>query len=118
MMEFRKLDELIELNRKRAARKLVVAAAEDQQVLLAVKTASDSQLVEPVLIGNSKEIRSYCADIAYAVPPDDIIDEPDPVISCIRAVELIRGGKAEILMKGMVSTAQLLKAVLDKENGL
>ena len=117
-MEFRKLEELIELNRNRAARKLVVAAAEDLQVLIAVKTASDSQLVEPVFIGKREEIIGYCADIGYAVSADDIIDEPDPVICCTRAVDLIRKGKAEILMKGMVSTAHLLKAVLDKEDGL
>jgi len=117
-MEFRKLEELVELNRNRAARKLVVAAAQDRQVLLAVKNASDSQLVEPVFIGNGKKIRSYCEDIGFAVSDDDIIDEPDPAICCTKAVDLIRDGKAEILMKGMVPTAHLLKAVLDKENGL
>ena len=42
----------------------------------------------------------------------------DPVRSCGKAVELIREGRAEILMKGLVPTAPLLSAVLDNEKGL
>jgi len=117
-MEFKKLEELIELSRNRSNRKLIVAAAEDQQVLIAVKTAAENQLVDPVFVGNSQEIERLCTDIGYSISPGDIIHEPDPVTCCSIAVEMARNGEAEILMKGMVSTAHLLKAVLDKEQGL
>ena len=47
-----------------------------------------------------------------------IIDEPDKVASCRTAVSLVRNGEADAVMKGIVDTAVILKAVLDKENGL
>ena len=117
-MQFKKLDELEGLGRKRNARRLAVAAAGDRQVLIAVRNAADNGLVQPVLIGNVEIISRLCRDIGYTPDPEIMIDEPDPEASCIRAVKLIREGKADILMKGMVSTAGLLKAVLDKEYGL
>ena len=64
------------------------------------------------------KIKELARTIEFDLSSVDIIDEKDPARSCIRAVELIREGSADILMKGLVPTAPLLLAILDKEKGL
>ena len=46
------------------------------------------------------------------------IDDNDPTVAAANAVAMIRRGEADILMKGLISTDQLLRAILNKENGL
>lgn len=46
------------------------------------------------------------------------IDDNDPTVAAANAVALIRRGEADILMKGLIGTDQLLRAILNKENGL
>ena len=48
----------------------------------------------------------------------EIIHEPDPKKSALKAVSLVHEGKASVLMKGLVSSADFLRAVLNKEVGL
>jgi len=117
-MSLKSLDELIKLACSRPKRRIAVAAAADLHVLLAIKKACELNLVIPYLIGSAEEINSLSATIGLKREDYEIIDEPDPIIACGRAVALIKEGNAEILMKGMVSTAPLLKAVLNKEKGL
>jgi phosphate butyryltransferase len=117
-MPLKSLDELIKQATSQQKRRIVVAAAADSHVLMAIKKACDLNLVIPYLVGNAVEINTLCASIGLKTEEYEIIDEPDPIIACSKAVALIKEGKAEILMKGMVPTAPLLKAVLNKERGL
>jgi phosphate butyryltransferase len=117
-MVLKSLDELILLAGKKVMRRIAVAAANDKHVLEAIKKASDLKLVKPILIGDTEEIKALATIIGMDKEQYEIVHEPDPVKSCSIAVSLIKNGKAEILMKGMVPTAPLLKAVLNKENGL
>ncbi|HPV87289.1 MAG TPA: phosphate acyltransferase, partial [Caldisericia bacterium] len=109
--------QLVEVAKKKGPRKLIVAAAEDDVVLEAVKMAVDQKIIEPVLVGNEPEIKKIASQLNMEVPWP-IIHQPDPTVSPKVAVEEIRNGKAEIIMKGLVGTPILLKAVLDKEKGL
>lgn len=117
-MALKTLDELIVLAAERPRRKIAVAAAADKHVLEAITEAIKLKLIEPYLIGDLKEITDLAATVGLKKDQYEIIDEPDPSKSCIKAVSLVRNGKADIVMKGMVPTATLLKAVLNKENGL
>jgi phosphate butyryltransferase len=117
-MELKKLDDLIEIAKAKETKRLAVAAAADRAVLNAVKDASDNGIVVPVLVGNEKEIIEIAKEIDFDISNLDLYNEEDPAKASRKAVSLIREGKADILMKGLVSTAPLLKAVLDKENGL
>jgi phosphate butyryltransferase len=110
-------DELIKLAKAKAPKKLIVAAAEDEVVLEAVKLGVDDGLIEPILVGDEGKIRAIAKQLGFDVPWP-IIHNADPNTSPKVAIELIREGKAEILMKGQVGTPILLKAVLDKEKGL
>jgi len=115
---FRHLSEILEIAKKQTSKKLVVAAAEDLHVLQAVFSARAENIINPILVGDSDKILDLCR--RNELEPEDIpiLDEKDPGKSCELAIDMIRQGEASILMKGLVSTAPLLKAVLDKDKGL
>lgn len=117
-MELKRLDQIKEIAISRETRRLVVAAGEDSAVLNALKIASELDIVVPILTGNEQEIRDLADECSFNLSGIKILDEPDPVQAARRAVHLIREGKADILMKGKVSTAPLLKAILNREKGL
>lgn len=117
-MEFKNLDELYLLAKKKQKSRLVIAAAHDRQVLQAVNIAWKKDIVEPILVGQEQQIREICKDLKSDAGSYTIIHESDPVEACHRAVSLIKNGKADILMKGIVPTAPFLKAILNKETGI
>ncbi len=117
-MECKTLDDIRDIAGRREIRTVAVAAAEDLQVLRAVMQAVTLHIAKPILVGHSVRIVEIAREIGFDLSGVDIIDEKDPERSCIRAVELIREERADILMKGMVPTAPLLRAVLDKDRGL
>lgn len=116
-MVVKSLEDILTIAQERPTQKIAVAAAEDEHVLGALKRASDLNIVECLLIGDKEKILSFTENLGFK-KGFGIIDEKDPVNACKKAVKEIREGRANILMKGMVSTAPLLKAVLDKEEGL
>ncbi len=117
-MELKTLQEFVTLAKSKSKRKLAVAAAADEPVLLAVKHAMEEGIIAPILVGDKAKIDIICAKIGLQISDVEIIDIPNVAQASIKAVQLIRENKANILMKGMVATGTLLKAVLDKDNGL
>lgn len=112
------LSALIEIAKSKTRRRIAVAAAADEHVLEAVSDAMKEGIIEPILIGEKSEIEKIAAQIGFDLTNIRIIDIKDAVEACVMAVSLIRDKQADILMKGMVATGPLLKAVLDKEKGL
>jgi len=117
-MVLKKLDDLVRLTGEKGQKRLIVAVAQDRQILIAIKTAAEYRLINPVLVGDQNAISKHCQEIGYDLQGIDLYHEPDQEAACSLSVRLIKEGKADILMKGMVPSASLLKAVLDKENGL
>ncbi len=113
-----KLSELVDMAKAKRRRKIAVAAAGDYDVLQALKNAGSEGIVEPVLVGIKSKIEKISKEIDYDISKFELIDIEDKFEASLQAAQLIREGHADLLMKGMVSTAQLLKAVLDKEHGL
>jgi len=114
----RKLKGLIDLAKSQDKKRIVVAAAADLHVLEALKGACELGIVLPILVGDKVEIISISESIQFDLSDYEIIDEPDVVKASQKAVSIIKSGGAEVLMKGLVATGILLKAVLNKENGL
>jgi phosphate butyryltransferase len=117
-MVLKTLDNLVELARQKGKRKLAVAAADDEDILIAVRNALEAGLIEPLLIGDKERIKTAAAKAGLNISSLELLEEPDPAVACTLAARIIAEGKASILMKGMVSTGTLMKAVLDKELGL
>lgn len=114
----RKLSELVDLAKAKRKRKIAVAAAGDYDVLEALKNAEENNIVEPVLIGIKSNIEKISGEIGYDISKHEIIDIEDRLEASLHATQMIRDGHADILMKGLVSTGILLKAVVNKEHGL
>jgi len=117
-MILKSLESVLEIAKSKPAAKMAVAAAADDHALDAVKEAAKAGIISPILTGDRQAIENIAGRIGFDLTGIEIIDEKDPVKSCATAVSLIRTGKAQILMKGLVGTADLLRAVLNKENGI
>ncbi|MFH2115144.1 MAG: bifunctional enoyl-CoA hydratase/phosphate acetyltransferase [Spirochaetota bacterium] len=116
------MDGIIEAARKAGRKRIAVAAAQEESALEAVIDAYRHGLAQPILIGDVQLIRKMAATIGAAMGVDvsgfQLIDEKDFAASAARAVALVRAGEADMLMKGVLDTSILLKAVLNKETGL
>lgn len=98
--------------------RLVVAAAHDEDVLQAVSRASQMDITAPILIGRADRIQQTAKTRGIDLSAFRIIDEADDARACQLAVQMIREGEADAIMKGLVGTAVLLKAILNKETGI
>lgn len=97
---------------------IAVAAAHDQPVIEAVVEARKEGIATPILVGHEDEIRAMLSDLGEN--PDDyqIIAGDSDTDCAAKAVALCAEGKANFLMKGILGTADLMRAVFNKECGL
>ncbi len=112
------MSDLVEMAKSKKIRRIAVAAAADKPVMLAIKEAMEEGIITPLLIGNKEEIIKISDEIGFSLGDIEIIDEKSPAKAARIAVKMVREKKAEILMKGLVSSGDYLKAILDKEKGL
>jgi phosphate butyryltransferase len=112
------LNELPEKAKKGSKKILAIAAAEDASVMIAISKAKRMGLITPFFIGNRAKIIDIAKSLNISIEPDEIVNSRSEDESCAIAVKMVSEGKADILMKGMVSTGKLLKHVVDKQNGL
>jgi len=110
--------EIIKLAQNNGPKIIAVAAANDEDVLKAIKIALDENICTPILVGDKELIQSISKKINLDLSKVEILDEKDNKQASIKAVSLVSSGKADIVMKGLVDTSIILKAVLDKEIGL
>lgn len=118
LVMIRKLDDIIEKVKGGERRVLAVAAAEDAEVLSAVHDAMKKGIIKPVLIGDVDKIKALAEDYKLEFYDVEMIQADSLEESASMAVKLVSDGKADFLMKGLLDTAILLKAVLNKEYGL
>ena len=97
---------------------LAVAAAADFEVLSAVTQAVDDGYLTAILVGDEVKIRSISQKHGFTLNGITILNEPDSVKACETAVRLVSSHQADLLMKGLIDTSILLKAVLNKDWGL
>ena len=114
----RSFDELLEAARARGPVSIAVAAAHDPDVLEALQRARELRLGEGILVGRENEIRALARASGFDVSASQIVNEPDPAVALRHAIALVREGRADLLMKGKVATASLVRAVLDPDAGL
>lgn len=110
--------EIIEMAKEKKRRRVAVAAAQDEAVLLSIMEAVQNGIADAVLVGDKKIIEETVKRIGMDAKDLEIVDEPDAAKASLLAVSLVSSGKADMLMKGIVDTATFLHAVLDKEKGL
>ena len=113
----RKFEELMDRAKQNGPVQLVVAAAQDEEALRAVKAAYDGGLAEAILVGDASLIRPMLAIVG--LPSDTkIVDEKDVAQAALKAASIVKDISAGILMKGLVNSSDFLRAVLNPEFGL
>lgn len=114
----RSFSEILEKVKSNERKKIAVAAAQDEPVLEAVRDAMNIGMVEAILVGDKDKILEISEKINLNVNDLEVIHEPDNNKAALKAVELVSSGKAHMVMKGLLETSTILKAVLNKEIGL
>ncbi|MBP2635911.1 MAG: pta 1 [Firmicutes bacterium] len=114
----KKFEEIVKHAQAIGPKTIAVAAAQDIDVLLAVNNAKKLGIADAILVGAESEIRRIALENQIDINKFKIIDQQDIVEACRTAVKLVATGQAHIVMKGLVESATILKAVLDKEFGL
>lgn len=109
----RSLSEIVELARGKQ-RVIALAGAEDREALKAVCDAMELG-ISAILFGKREKVEPLCHELKCEFP---IVDCEDEIEASKNAVRYVAEGKAHVVMKGLVKTSTLLKAVLDKEYGL
>jgi len=97
---------------------VVVAFAQEEDVLKAVDRAVRENIVHALLVGDEPLIRKMCKELNIDDSAFKIVHEADEKKSGMVSIQLILDGKADFLMKGLISTPYFLKAILNKEFGL
>lgn len=112
------LKDLINLAKDKEKKILSVAVAQDREVLISVIEAVKLGIIDAILVGDTDKIEFIAKEESLNINNIKIIDEKDNKKAANKAIELITTGKADFIMKGMLGTAELLKAVLNKEANL
>lgn len=118
-MEIKNFDEIIDkVKGYPSMKRMVIAAAGEEHTIKAALHARREGIVRPILVGDKHEINRILNELDEHVPEEDIYDVVNDKEAAEKSVELIRQGKGDFLMKGYLDTSVVLKAVVNKENGL
>jgi len=96
----------------------VVAHPCDETSLRGAIEAAEAGMITPTLIGPESRIRALAEQFKLDIGPYTVVDAPHSHAAAAKAVEIIRAGQAEVLMKGSLHSDELLRAVTAKEGGL
>ena len=98
--------------------RVALANAVDEHSLEAITMAIKAGFVEAYLVGSAEVIKQFdflqTPDVAPYVHITDIVDTLEATVEAVRKV---KEGEADVLMKGLVNTDVLIRAILDKEKG-
>jgi phosphate butyryltransferase len=95
---------------------VVVVAAEEHDILAATVHAKQEGLADFLYVGDPERIQQLATEHLIDISGIEIFEEPDVLEAGRKAIQLIKEGKAEILMKGKISSGQILGMVLKDED--
>src|SRR4051794_36459978 len=90
----------------------------DASSLEGAMAAAKLGLIVPILVGPKARIHDVAATAKIDLAGVQIVDTPHSEASAAMAVQLVREGKAEALMKGSLHTDELMAAVVKRDTGL
>ena len=117
-MQYIGFESLIDRAKSLGRAKVAVAAAADKEVLEAIKLAEIEGLITPILVGDVIEIKRLAKEIGFSLNGAELIHEPNLEAVTHKAVDAVVDGQAQFLMKGLINSADFLRAVLRPVRGL
>ncbi len=118
MEPIRSLDQMLQRLSNQAPKRMVIAAAQDAHTLGAAFKAAKLGLVTLKLVGDGAKIAEIAASLGESIDGLPLLEESTLDGAAQKAVAMVRAGEADVLMKGLASTDQYVKAILNKETGL
>ena len=112
------IDGILEAAKQGTTGVIAVAAAHDEPVIEAVVEARKEGIATPILVGHVEEISAMLAKLGEDPAAYEVIAGDTDQDCAAKAVALCAQGKANFLMKGILGTADLMRAVFNKECGL
>ena len=113
-----KYERLIRTARARSAIKVAVAHPWDEVSLESAIEAARLGLIEPVLVGPVERIRAIATHAGWDISEMEVVAADHSQDAAAKAVELVRAGRAEALMKGSLHTDELMGAVVSRQTGI
>lgn len=111
-------DIFVSLASRGAKKRMIAAWGVDSHTIVAASKAVDLGIVEVTIVGDSPMVARVCTEEGIDVSKFTLVDNPVEQSAVAEAVDLIRQGKGDILMKGLCSTDKFLRAILNKDTGL
>jgi phosphotransacetylase len=118
MSDLPNLQHLIEQARTFEPTRVAVADAAQGVLIETLREAHRLGFIEPRLVGDPEAIATACRSAGWDVTKDWIVPAQADAAMAARAVELVRMGAADVVMKGHIHTDTLMHVLLDKHRGL
>ena len=118
LREHDKYDRLLAATRGLQPLSTAVAHPCDESSLRGALDAARANLIVPILVGPKAKIKAVAEKFALDISGHEIVDAPHSQAAAEMAVELVRKGTAELLMKGSLHSDELLGAVAKRDTGL
>ena len=109
---------LLDVAHKKKGVKAAIVNAGMPLPMLSVLDAVKENLIEPIFIGDKKEIQKCAEDLKWDISRYEIIDEPVENNTAPIATKLASEDKVKIIVKGHIHTDILMKEVLKREYNL
>ena len=118
-MAVKNFNELIKIvSQAKERKRAVVVLAHDEHTLEAVFKAREDNLAQPILIGQREKIMALLEEKGFSLDEKYIVHVQNEGEAAYKAVEMVNENRVDFIMKGSIQTADLLKAVVDKERGI
>ena len=118
MEQIKRLDEIVEAVKSRKKRVLSVAYGQDVHTLQAVEKGVREGLFNAINFASKKEVERVASENGIDISLFEVVDVPDERKAIRQAVRAVKEKRADVLMKGFCQTANYMRGILDKEEGL
>lgn len=109
---------VLQLTKENGRKRIAIIGAQDEEVLMAVKEAYALGVVQPILIGDAQKIHESAQKLDFPLAHVEIIDEVNSAETAKIGVKMVRNQQADMMMKGLITTKDFLKAIVNKEEGI
>jgi phosphate butyryltransferase len=113
-------NEMLDRVKHNPLKTIVIAAAHSASAIDSAILAYDMKLAKCILVGNGEFINDYLKkNVSKTAGEYEVIDcGEDLNAAAVMSVQMVREGRADLIMKGICDSGTLLKAILDKSKGL
>ena len=111
-------EQILEQARRAGPARFVVAQGSDSTLLEALEQARAAGFAEPVLVGPPEEMRAAARERSVDISGWKLVPTVSAAEAAVEAVRCVARGDGDVLVKGLIPSADLLRAVLTKANGL